>query len=289
MTDLQTRLQTRIQRYGWDLAADRYENLWEPQLGVLRSRLLAYARLSPGESVLDVACGTGSISMKAAYSVGFYGDVLGVDLSGRMVEQANARARILRLANLGFERMDAEELALPDARFDAALCVLGLMYAPRPQLALTEMRRVLRPGGRLVTAVWGEASRCAWSGVFDVVNDELASQACPLFFGLGSLDALARQCAAAGFHQVEQFRMPTVLTFLDADEACDALFVGGPLALAWSRFDTATRRRVRTRYLQRIAPYRCGNCYALPAEFVMVRALASAVSDVTPRTAALVQ
>ena len=268
------RLQRRIQRYGWDLAAQEYEACWQAQLAPAHAALLAQAALVPGERVLDVACGTGLVSAAAAQAVGARGSVLGTDLSGAMVEAAARRARDAALHPLRFARMDAEEIELPDASVDVVLCALGLMYLPDPARALREMRRVLRPGGRLGVAVWGERAHCGWSPVFEIVDAEVASDVCPLFFRLGEHDALAQACAQAGFAVVEQLRLPTTLHYTDARDACDAAFIGGPAALAWSRFDAATRERVRTRYLRSIEPWRRGTGYAVPAEFVVVSAVA---------------
>jgi hypothetical protein len=79
-------------------------------------------------------------------------------------------------------------------------------------------------------------------------------------------------CADAGFEAVEQHRVTTTMEYTDADEACSAAFVGGPVALAWSRFDERIRARVRTRYVEAIAPWRHGQGYRLPGEFVLVSA-----------------
>jgi hypothetical protein len=68
---------------------------------------------------------------------------------------------------------------------------------------------------------------------------------CPLFFRLGQPDALARGCAAANIEVIAQHRIPTTLIYADAVEPCDAAFVGGPVALAWSRFSDEIRARVR--------------------------------------------
>ncbi len=168
--------------------------------------------------------------------------------------------------------MDAEHLESADSGFDVALCALGLMYLPEPERALGEMRRVLRPGGRLVSAVWGERAHCGWAGLFGIVQAEVASEVCPLFFRLGQAGALARACTEAGFEAVSTECITTTLDYASADEACEAAFVGGPVALAWSRFDAPVRERVRRHYLESIAPWRDGEAYRVPGEFVVVSA-----------------
>ena len=272
---MEPRLQRRVQRYGWDLAAADYEALWQSQLRPAQTELLAMAALRSGEQVLDVACGTGLVAFAAAEAVGAQGQVLGVDLSGQMVDAARRRAEERRLSNVGFQRMDAETLALPDASVDVALCALGLMYLPDPERAVAEMRRVLRPGGRLVAAVWGERSRCAWSALFAIVDAEVASEVCPLFFRLGQGDTLARAFSAAKLQDIELRRIAATLVYADADEACNAAFAGGPVALAWSRFDDPVRTKVRARYLEAIEPWRHGQGYRLPGEFVVTAGVAS--------------
>ncbi len=271
---MDARLQRRVQRYGWDLAAIDYEPLWQAPLAEAQAALLSLAALEPGDRVLDIACGTGLVSFGAARAVGPQGYVLGIDLSERMVDAAARRAREKKLSNCSFSRMDAETLALPDASFDVVLCALGLMYMPDPLQAVREMRRVLRPGGRVSLAVWGERSKCGWSAVFPIVAAEVASAVCPLFFRLGQQDALARLCAEAKFDAVSDRRFTTTLTFADASEACDAAFAGGPVALAWSRFNDEVRARVRARYRDAIETWREGHGYRLPGEFVIAGATA---------------
>jgi ubiquinone/menaquinone biosynthesis C-methylase UbiE len=270
---MDARLQRRVQRYGWDLAASDYEPLWQAQLAEAQAALLAWGSPAPGERVLDIACGTGLVSFEAARAVGVSGHVLGIDLSDRMVGGAERRAREKNLSNCSFSRMDAETLALPDAGFDVVLCALGLMYMPDPEKALREMRRVLRADGRVSLAVWGERSKCGWSAIFPIVDDEVSSEVCPLFFRLGEQDALARLCADAKLADVKHRRITTTLTFADANDACDAAFVGGPVALAWSRFDDEVRARVRARYLDAIDPWRHGVGYRIPGEFVIAAGL----------------
>ncbi len=272
---MQAQSQRRIQRDAWDLAAGEYEPLWREQLAAAQARLLEFAALESGERVLDVACGTGLVTLEATRAVGKRGHVLGVDISAQMVVAARSRARQRDLTNVRFERMDAEHLDVPNASFDAALCALGLMYAPDPEQAVREMCRAVRPGGRIALAVWGERSRCGWASVFPIVDAEPSSEICPPLFSLGLQDALADLCHAAGCDVIEHCRMATPLLYASAEEACDAVFVGGPVALSWSRFDGIERARVRARYLESIEPWRNGRGYMIPCEFVVVAAIPS--------------
>lgn len=275
---MDARVQRRVQRYGWDLAADSYESLWQMQLAEAQAGMLALTALAPGERVLDVACGTGLVSFEAYRAVGPRGSVLGTDISSQMVESAQRRAAEQGFAGVRFERMDAESLSSPDASFDVALCALGLMYMPEPEQALRGMRRVLRPGGRIGLAVWGERARCGWASLFAIVDAEVASDVCPLFFRLGRPDALARACIDAGFEDIALRRITMTLDYIDADQACDAAFVGGPVAMAWSRFDGSTRARVRANYLEAIKPWRSGKGYQIPGEFVVLSGAAAQAS-----------
>jgi ubiquinone/menaquinone biosynthesis C-methylase UbiE len=262
------KLQTRVQRYGWDLASEDYEPLWQQQLAAPRAALLAAAALAPDERVLDVACGTGLLTFEAARLVGAAGEVVGTDLSGRMIDAARRKAP----PNVSFQRMDAHKLDLPAASFDAVLCSLGLMYVPDPAVAISEMQRVLRPGGRLALAVWGERSQCGWAPLFEIVEAEVASEVCPLFFRLGQPDQLAGLCAQAGLEVFDQRRLKSTLVYASASQACDAAFLAGPVALAWSRFNEETKLRVCQRYASAIEPWRHHNGYRIPGEFVIVAA-----------------
>jgi SAM-dependent methyltransferase len=264
------RFQRRVQRYGWDKAAGLYERYWAHQLEPAQSRLLELAAIAPGERVLDVACGTGLVTVRAAALAGPAGQVIGTDISDQMVATAAEHVSAQGLASVEFERMDAESLTFTDGSFDLALCSLGLMYAPDPRHALEEMFRVLRPGGRAVALVWGARERCGWSGIFPIVDARVQSEVCPLFFQLGTGEQLAATFQAAGFDPVETERLTTVLHYDTDEDACGAAFAGGPVALAYARFDEATRESARTEYLATIESYRSGSGYSLPGEFVIV-------------------
>jgi hypothetical protein len=97
---------------------------------------------------------------------------------------------------------------------------------------------------------------------------------CPLFFQLGQQGALVRLCADAGFDAIEQRRISIALSFADASDACNAAFVGGPVALAWSRFSDEVRARVGAAYINSIEKWSFGNSFKIPGEFVIAAAVA---------------
>ncbi len=275
---MDARLQRRVQRYGWDRAASAYDDFWAEQLRPAQMRLLELVDLQPGERVLDIACGTGLVSIPVATRVGPGGAVVGTDLSEGMLASARELAARLGLANADFERMDAEHLDLADASFDVAVCALGLMYVPDAAASLREMRRVLKPGGRAAALVWGERAKCGWAEIFPIVDARVSTEVCPLFFRLGTGDVLARAFEAAGFADVRADRLETPLHYATDAEACGAAFDGGPVALAWSRFDELARAEARAAYLASIQPYRNGGGYEIPGEFVIVTARAPSLS-----------
>ncbi len=238
---MDARLQRRVQRYGWDKAADYYEGYWSRQLAPAQARLLELAALAPGEGVLDVACGTGLVTIPATHAVGPGGEVVGTDISDSMVNRVREAAAERGVDGATFARMDAEDLQFPDASFDAVLCALGLMYFPDPLKALTESHRVLKPGGRAVAAVWGARDACGWAEIFPIVDSRVRSEVCPMFFQLGTGNLLEKTFGAAGFMGITADRLSTILRYDSAEAACGAAFAGGPVALAYSRFDEQTR------------------------------------------------
>jgi ubiquinone/menaquinone biosynthesis C-methylase UbiE len=264
-------LQRRIQRYGWDRAADHYESSWAAQLEPAQNLLLSLAALQPGERVLDVACGTGLVTFRAAEAVGSDGAVVATDISDRMVEHTTREASRRGFAHVRALRMGAESLELEARSFDAVLCALGLMYVPDVGAALSEVRRVLVPGGRAVCAVWGARGRCGWAEIFPIVEARVQSDVCPMFFQLGTGDTLAARMADAGFVQIESQRITSELIYASGEAAADAAFAGGPVAMAYSRFDEATRASARAEYLASIERYRTAEGYRIPGEFVVVR------------------
>ena len=262
-------LQRRVQRYGWDKASLHYEAFWQSQLKPAQDLLLEMADLHLGETVLDAACGTGLVSFEALKRLGQEGRVVGTDISEKMIEMANSIAVQKKENRARFERMDSEDLQLEDGSFDVALCALGLMYMPNPLKALQEMRRVLKPHGRIVAAVWGQRAKCGWSDIFEIVDQHVASEVCPMFFNLGNANMLELIFREAEFSLITVKRISTILFYNNAKEALGAAFEGGPVALAYHKFSEVIKQEVHADYLSSLEPYRKGENYEVPGEFVL--------------------
>lgn len=264
-------LQRRVQRYGWDKASSYYESFWQDQLRPAQNLLLDLASLQLGEHVLDVACGTGLVSFQALKKIGDQGRLVGTDISDKMVEISSSTAIFKKERRAQFEWMDAEDLQLENNSFDVALCSLGLMYMSNPKKALEEMHRVLKPGGRAVAAVWGPRDKCGWSEIFEIVDQRVSSDICPMFFNLGNPHMLELHFNAAGFRHISIRRIRTILYYEDEQEALGAAFVGGPVALAYHKLSDTVKQEVHAEYLRSLLPYKKGEAYEVPGIFVVAR------------------
>jgi ubiquinone/menaquinone biosynthesis C-methylase UbiE len=128
--------------------------------------------LLPGERVLDVCSGTGASALPAAIKVGPRGKVVAVDLADKLLAEAKLKAKAKQLNNLEFRAGDMLSLNYADAGFDAVICVFGIFFVPDMAVAVRELWRHVRPGGRLAITTWGEnlfepANSLFWQAVRD--------------------------------------------------------------------------------------------------------------------------
>jgi ubiquinone/menaquinone biosynthesis C-methylase UbiE len=143
--------------------------VWIRMLGrerAFRERLIDLARLTPGESVLDVGCGTGSLAIAAKNRVGPTGKVYGIDASPEMIARADKKATKAGV-EVVFKNAIVEALPFPDAQLDVVLSTLMLHHLSRKarEQCVSEIRRVLKPGGRLLAVDFGSSGQ-KQSGLF---------------------------------------------------------------------------------------------------------------------------
>jgi SAM-dependent methyltransferase len=126
-----------------------YERIAET-FAPIHDRVVAALAVEPGTRVLDVACGTGGVALRAARAGA---DVVGIDISSDQLEKARRAAHDERL-EIRFDEGDCQELPYGDAEFDAVASVFGAIFAPDHQRTASELARVCRPGGRLALTAW---------------------------------------------------------------------------------------------------------------------------------------
>jgi ubiquinone/menaquinone biosynthesis C-methylase UbiE len=269
--------QTRIQRYGWDKAEPYYDKYWNDQLKLAQERMIELSELKPGKSVLELACGSGLVTFPALSLIGEYGKLIGTDISDKMINNIRIASAEKGFSNCSFIRMDGDSLEFTENTFDAVICALGFMYFNDPFKVLKDIYKTLKPGGRVISLVWGEREKCGWSGIFPVVDSRVQSDVCPLFFQLGTKDNFSFLHKEAGYIGVESERINYFLHYKDEESAIGAAFEGGPVALAYSKFDRQTKYEAQLEYLNYIKKFKNGNGYNLPGEFVIVKGFKSGI------------
>jgi len=133
-------------------------------------RLVVQASLPLHARVLDVACGRGATLFPAAEAVGAQGFVTGIDLAEGMIQETAREAKQRGLSNVEVRQMDAEHLDYPDSSFDATLCGFALFFFPQLELALAEIQRTLKPGGRIAVSTWGNMFDKEWEWFDNLVE-----------------------------------------------------------------------------------------------------------------------
>jgi ubiquinone/menaquinone biosynthesis C-methylase UbiE len=226
-------------------------------------------RLTPasGTSVLDLACGTGVVARHAAERVGPRGLVAGLDISPAMLAVARSLPAPAG-APLHWHLGTATVLPCRAAAFDAATCAFGLMFVRDRARMLTEVRRALKPGGRLAVSVWGNEAENPVDGRLIAAlaryagADEAAQSA--LVYSMGDPDVLRRLLTEAGFRSVEvesltdEHRMPL-------DVMLNRVVRPG--------MDDATRAAARRHWLAELKPYIDGDQVRYPVTAHLATAL----------------
>jgi SAM-dependent methyltransferase len=212
----------------WQNAAEAWRR-WIPVVrrwaGPVTDLMLELARVGPGGRVLDVAAGDGDQSLMAAERVGPTGFVLATDIAPNLVALAAQTARDRGLKNLEARVMDAENLTVEDEAFDVVISRFGLFFLPDLPRALSETRRVLKPGGRVGAVVFSTLDRnpfFSFSVPISIIRRRaqlgppLPGQPGP--FSLGAPGVLANALVHAGFADVQTQTVSAPLRMASAQE-----------------------------------------------------------------------
>jgi ubiquinone/menaquinone biosynthesis C-methylase UbiE len=196
---------------GWEAAASGWTCHQEMirKFGAPVSKwMLDAVSLQPGERVLELAAGLGETGMLAAEQVAPMGGVIVSDQADAMLDGARVRAAELGLSNVEFQVIGAEWIDLPLASIDAVLCRWGYMLLADPPAALSETRRVLRPGGRVALAVWDSVQHNPWAllPALELIERGVTSPPAPGTpgpFALGDLARVRELLQQAGFAEID--------------------------------------------------------------------------------------
>jgi ubiquinone/menaquinone biosynthesis C-methylase UbiE len=218
----------------WDTIAEGYDRYVAPQEVDLANHALRLVALQAGERFLDVAAGTGGLSLPAA-RLGAH--VLATDWSPAMIERFKARVRAEGLRDAEGRVMDCHALDLPDASFDVIGSQFGVMLVPDQPRALREMVRVTKPGGRVLVIAYGYPTELDFLQFFVAAMKAVAPEfpglpddPPPLEFQVADPQVLRQRLTDAGLKDVRVERTAERPAFASGQEMWDWLFYGNPIA-----------------------------------------------------------
>ena len=244
----------------------------------LTEEMLDLVAPGPGERVLELACGPGGVGIAAAERVGPTGEVVVSDVVPEMTSIAAARARVRGLTNVRAAVIDLEAIDEPDAAFDVVVCREGLMFAAEPARAINEIRRVLRPGGRLAAAVWGPRARNPWLAlVFDAMSAQLGvpfpPPGIPGPFSLDGEQTLVELLTDGGLTDITVTEVSEPLHAESFDEWWSRTrALAGPLATIVESLPEDTTAELVDRLRDAVAPYHKGDGLTLPGVSLLATA-----------------
>lgn len=218
--------------------------------------------LQPGESVLELAGGPGTLSLIAADAVGETGRVVCSDFAEPMVDTARRRVEREGRGTVECRVVDAQAIDLPDEAVDVVLCRMGYMLMADPAVALRESARVLRPGGRLALAVWSDAAANPWAAVpMGAIMEHLGAPAPPTgspgLWALADEGRLRRLLADAGLGEVRTELLEDRVVH-DGPESWLATTarLAGPVRALFANLDDAARSAIAARVNDAAEAYR---------------------------------
>lgn len=257
----------------WDTHVDDVDDHSQATVGTLVHRIA----VRPGERLLELAAGPGSLGATWSHLVGPGGSVVVSDVAPAMVEVA--RRRNAALANVETAVIDQSAIDRPDRSFDVVVCRMGLMFASDPSAALAEIHRVTAPDGRLGALTWAGLVDNPWMtcvGMAAMLHG-LVAGAPPVgpggIFSLGDPVVLEQLVAGAGFTDVAVEPIDVVFSAPSVDAHIDRVSsLAGPLAAAIAGATPEQSAAFRRTAADLVAPYASDDGVAVPGRALLVSA-----------------
>ena len=240
--------------------------------GLVNDWLVQKVDPQPGQTILEIAAGTGDLGFHVAERVGQEGRVISTDFAPEMVDVARRFGEARGLTNVEHRVLDAESMDLDEDSVDGAVCRWGYMLMADPAAALKETRRVLRDGGPLAFAVWRTPDRNPWAAVPGMTlvqrgHMPAPEPGAPGIFALGEPDRIREVVTGAGFSDPEVEEIAFDFRYTDFDDLWDALVrLAGPIARVVNALPDDERQATRAAVMENVAPYRdTEGSYTAPA------------------------
>jgi len=255
----------------WSAGQARRQEMY----GAATEMMLDLAGVQAGSRVLDVAAGTGESTLMAARRVGPKGHVIAVDVSASMLNVAAEAARQVGLANVETRIMNAENIELDSDSFDAVICRMALMLFPNPAKALTEMRRVVRAGGKVTVIVHSALDKNPYSGIIHGTVRRLGNilppaRGEPWMFALGEPEALEEVYRRADFSNVSVRAVPIQRRLQSAADAVKNMRKGaGDNRELMNRLSEDDRERAWAEIAEQFKQFDGPNGFEAPGEVLI--------------------
>ncbi|HZX48978.1 MAG TPA: class I SAM-dependent methyltransferase [Nitrospirota bacterium] len=269
------------QRQNWDRVASAWEK-WdknlEQSMAFVSYRLIGDARISPGQRVLDLGCGTGYPSILAAQAVGNRGAVVGLDLSENMLAVAKRKAEESGATNISFHAKDVTSLSYDAASFDAVISRFCLMFLPDIHGAMKEISRVLKSGGYLSAAVWSTADKNPFIRIpvevlKKFIDIPVPSPDQPGIFRLARQGDLFGMAVSTGLSGVADEEVSGESVFDSPQEyLANVKEMAAPLRPLFARLTKEQKEVVDGEIMHAVTKYKHGDKIALPMVFRVVAA-----------------
>ena len=255
-------------------AAQAYEKFLVPAFqGPQAVEAVDIAAPQPGEQVLDVCCGTGVAVRLALPRVAPGGSVAGLDIDPAMIEVARSLARSPDGATVDWHCASAQAMPFESKTFDLVFCLQGLQFLPDCTAGLAEIRRVMKPGGRLVAIVWNNIESC--EGQYTVVQTlkRRNVDASPMLKAnaLGDASKLRSHAENAGFSDISIRAVSGTARFPSVSRFVEALAGGGVASrVAMSKVPENQRREFYEEIALALRQYEDGEGVVLPTGYLVL-------------------